>query len=228
MNWIEYWRGKKGLDPSVPLTDWQSSDGRALTGLLFRRRIRGYWQARRFGSVQGWMLCERGVRVYYPGHIHAGTQFSLEEGCEVVGLSKQGVRFGNRCTVGRGAIIRPTNVLLDEAGEGMVMGDHSNIGPLSYIGCSGFVDIGHRVLMGPRVNILAENHRFEDGSTIKSQGVLRKPIRIEDDCWIGAGATILAGVTVGASSVVAAGAVVTRDVPSGSVVGGVPARPLRL
>ena len=82
--------------------------------------------------------------------------------------------------------------------------------------------------MGPRVNLLAENHNFDLADVpIKSQGVTRQPIVIEDDCWLGAGSAVLAGVTVGHDSVVAAGAVVTRDVPPYSVVGGVPARVLR-
>jgi acetyltransferase-like isoleucine patch superfamily enzyme len=152
----------------------------------------------------------------------------LEEGCEIVGLSKQGIRFGARCTVGRHAIIRPTNVLLAEPGEGLILGDHSNIGAFSYVGCSGYIAIGAKVLMGPRVQLLAENHRFDRLDTpIRDQGVERSFIRIEDDCWIGAGSTILAGVTVRGGSVVAAGAVVTRDVPAGVVVAGVPAKVVR-
>ena len=82
--------------------------------------------------------------------------------------------------------------------------------------------------MGPRVNLLAENHRFADlGRPIKLQGVERSFITIEDDCWIGAGSTILAGVTVAHDSVVAAGSVVTKDVPPLSIVGGVPAEVIR-
>jgi len=79
-------------------------------------------------------------------------------------------------------------------------------------------------MISPRVSIYAENHVFNEVTqTIKSQGVVRKNVVIEDDCWIAANSIILAGVTIGKGSVVAAGSVVTTDVPPYSVVGGVPA-----
>ena len=79
-----------------------------------------------------------------------------------------------------------------------------------------------------RVALLAENHVTADPDTpIKDQGVRRSFIRIEAGCWIGAGAIILCGVSVGDLSVIGAGSVVTEDVPSGSVVCGVPARVIR-
>ena len=70
--------------------------------------------------------------------------------------------------------------------------------------------------------------REEDTSrTIKEQGVVRADVVIEDDCWIGCNVTVLSGVTIGRGSIVAAGAVVNKDVPPYSIVGGVPARLLK-
>lgn len=87
------------------------------------------------------------------------------------------------------------------------------------------VTIGDDVLIGPHVIINSGNHRYVDpGVPIRLQGHKLDPIVIEDDVWIGAHSVILPGVRVGRSSVVGAGAVVTRDVPPDSVVGGVPAR----
>jgi acetyltransferase-like isoleucine patch superfamily enzyme len=87
------------------------------------------------------------------------------------------------------------------------------------------MELGDRVIMGPRVSLLAENHNAERTDIcMKDQGVTRSFIRIEDDCWLGAGSTVLAGFTIGRGSIVAAGAVAMKDVPSGSVVGGMPAR----
>lgn len=91
--------------------------------------------------------------------------------------------------------------------------------------CS-FLDIGgitieDDVQIGPSVNLTSENHPL-DPSDRKT--LLPKPIVIRRNAWIGAGATILPGVTVGENSVVAAGAVVNRDVPPNTVVAGVPAK----
>ncbi len=81
------------------------------------------------------------------------------------------------------------------------------------------------MLIGPFVVMTTNNHRTDDTEIpIWEQGLRSGAIRIEDDVWIGAHVSILAGVTVGAGAVVAAGAVVTKDVPAGSVVGGIPAR----
>jgi acetyltransferase-like isoleucine patch superfamily enzyme len=69
---------------------------------------------------------------------------------------------------------------------------------------------------------------FDDPElNIKEQGVKREFVKIEDDCWIAANTVILAGVTIGRGSVVAAGSVVTKDVPPYSIVGGVPAKVIK-
>ena len=79
-------------------------------------------------------------------------------------------------------------------------------------------------MISPRVSIFAENHDFDNPNIImKEQGVTKKFVKIEDDCWIAANSIILAGVTIGKGSVIAAGSVVTKDVPAYSVVAGVPA-----
>jgi acetyltransferase-like isoleucine patch superfamily enzyme len=216
---------KKGIkDPNI-LAAWTPIDLLSFFSTISIRAIRGLIIRSRLGKARGLILCERGVRLYHPRYVSAGHALNLEEGCEIVGLSKRGIVFGDRCTVGRFSTIRPTNILIDEPGEGLKMGNHSNIGSYSYVGCSGYIDIGESVIMGPRVNLLAENHNFGRGDIpIKQQGVKRGFIKIEDNCWIGANVTIVSGVTIGAGSVIAAGSIVTKDVPSNSVVAGIPAR----
>jgi acetyltransferase-like isoleucine patch superfamily enzyme len=220
--------GLKHLDPSA-LEKWGGGELMSFFWAVGWRVLRGSLVKLRLRAAAGIVLCERRVRLYHPRHIRAGRGFSLEEACEIVGLSKRGIVFGRRCTVKRGAIIRPTNVLLNEPGEGLRVGDGSNIGALSYIGCSGYIEIGNNVMMGPRVNLMAENHNFERTDVpMKEQGVTRSFIIIEDDVWLGVGSTVTAGVTIGRGSIIAAGAVVTKDVPPFSIVGGVPARVLRM
>ena len=89
----------------------------------------------------------------------------------------------------------------------------------------GGVDIGDDVLIGPNVSIITSGHPLEPSQ--RRAGVTAAPIVIERNVWIAAGATIIGGVTVGENSVVAAGAVVTHDVPPNTLVAGVPAKVIR-
>lgn len=110
---------------------------------------------------------------------------------------------------------------------------YTNFGVFTTIGknvfinhaCS-FLDMGgitieDDVLIGPRVNLVTENHPLEPSDR---KALVTKPILIKRNAWIGAGATILPGVTVGENAVVAAGAVVAKDVPANTIVAGVPAK----
>lgn len=86
--------------------------------------------------------------------------------------------------------------------------------------------IGDRVAIGPRVMLLASSHA--NASNIRSSmNISKHSIRVEDDCWIGAGAIILNGVTIGKGAVIGAGSVVTKDVEPYSVNVGNPARKIR-
>lgn len=94
--------------------------------------------------------------------------------------------------------------------------------------CS-FLDMGgitleDHVLIGPKVNLITENHPLDPASR---RGMVCAPILIRRKAWIGAGATILPGVTVGENAVVAAGAVVSKNVPDNTVVGGIPAKVIK-
>lgn len=87
------------------------------------------------------------------------------------------------------------------------------------------VHIGDETLIADDVYIIDFDHRIDDpATTIMDQGIVKAPIRIGRDCWLGTKAVITRGVTIGDGAVVGAGAVVTRDVPARCVVAGVPAR----
>jgi len=87
------------------------------------------------------------------------------------------------------------------------------------------ISIGDDVMIGPNVSIITEGHPVAPSQ--RRAYVVGKPIVIEKNVWIAAGATIVGGVTVGENSVVAAGSVVTKDVPPNTLVGGNPARVIR-
>ena len=176
-------------------------------------------------SAKGLLLVGKNVRIFYPKNLQVGYNTIIEDGAEINCLSLQGIKLGNRVTIGKYAIIRPSNIYGGPIGEGLTMGDNSNIGPYNYIGCSGKITIGNNVMLAPRVSIYAENHVFDHPEIlIRDQGVEKKEVIIEDDCWIAANSILLAGVTIGKGSVVAAGSVVTENVPPYSVVAGVPAK----
>jgi acetyltransferase-like isoleucine patch superfamily enzyme len=90
------------------------------------------------------------------------------------------------------------------------------------------VTIGRNVVLGPSVTIMdCDGHSLDRELPDTIENMSSSPVVIEDGAWIGYGATILKGVTIGAQAVVAAHALVVRDVPARSIVGGVPARQLR-
>ena len=187
--------------------------------------LRGQLRKPLFGTSKGSLFVGRGTRLSGLRHVHHDGRLVIEDGVELQGTSHHGVRFGADVSLGSRTAIRPSSYYGGPAGEGMTMGDRSSLGTGCFVGCSGTVTIGDDVMVGPHVMLFSENHVFaEPGRTIKSQGVERGTLDIEDDCWIGAGSIVVSGVTVGQGSVVAAGSVVTHDVPAFAVVAGVPAK----
>ncbi len=112
------------------------------------------------------------------------------------------------------------------------LGFNVHLGKNVMINCNCFfldsntVSIGDYVMIGPNVTIVTPNHS-KDPEGRRRLGTVSEPVIIEDDAWIGAGAIILPGVTVGRGSVVGAGSVVTKNVPPGVAVAGNPAKIIR-
>ena len=117
-------------------------------------------------------------------------------------------------------------VCINNAVGDVVIGDHTRIGLHNTI--IGPVEIGNNVNLAQGITVTALNHNFSDTKKrIDEQGVSTNQVTIEDDVWVGANAVILPGVTIGEHCVVAAGAVVTKDVPPHSLVAGVPAKVIK-
>ncbi len=168
-----------------------------------------------------------GVRLRHPRLISVGRSCVIEEHVLIDALSRDGVRLGNNVTIARSAVIQCTGVI-QKLGVGVTIGDNSAVGAFSFLGGQGGISIGQNVIMGPRVSIHSENHRYADVTRpIRLQGESRAGVMIDDDCWVGSGTIIVDGVRVGRGCVIAAGSVVTRDVSDYSVIAGVPARVIR-
>ena len=190
-----------------------------IRGLFFRL----FWR-----SSKGLVLIGPSVKIISGHKLSVGKNFIIERGAEINCISSEGIQLGEKVTIGSYATIRPSNLYGGAVGMGLKIGDHSNIGPYSYIGCSGYIEIGNNVMMAPRVSLYAENHNFDSIDVpMKDQGVATAPIIIEDNCWIAANSIILSGVRIGKGSVIAAGSVVTKDVAPYSVMGGNPAKKLK-
>ncbi len=209
-----------------------TADRTPLTSLQLLNKVgpmflRGLWWKLWLKRAPGLILIGKCVAIRNPQYISIGDSFVAEDYSEIQGLSKEGIFIGRHVTIGRLAMIRPSGYYGREAGVGLKIGDHSNIGAGCYIGCSGGIEIGDNVLMAPGVNLFAENHNYgQVDRPIKEQGVTREPIIVEDDCWLASGSTVLAGVRIGKGAIIAAGAVVTKDVPPYAIAGGVPAKVL--
>lgn len=130
-------------------------------------------------------------------------------------LRMMGAKLSSNCIIFRRCeLIKPL---------GLKVGKNSSIGWFSLVDARGGITIGNNVTVASYVKMVTAKHDIEDPMFSASV----HPIIIEDYAWICTGSTILGGVTVGKGAVVAAGAVVTKDVPPMTVVAGVPAREVK-
>lgn len=116
-------------------------------------------------------------------------------------------------------------VLILTYGGTIKIGYGCSINPYTILYGHGNLTIGNNVLIAGHCLLIPANHKYDDITTpINRQGLTKKGIIIEDDVWIGSGCKILDGVKIGKGSIVAAGAVVNKNVLPYTVVGGVPAK----
>lgn len=206
------------LDPELPAT--------VLIGIVFTVAI---------GLMRGLLLTrkalvlERGARISDPGNLRSGGGLvRIGAHSRIECTSRGGVSLGRNFKLGAFSRIVASGTLSD-LGKGVTVGDNVGISEFAYIGGAGGVRIGSDVIIGQYFSTHPENHIFSDPDVpIRQQGVTREGIEIGPDCWIGAKVTVLDGVSLGRGCVVAAGSVVTRSFPDFAVIGGVPARVLKM
>lgn len=155
------------------------------------------------------------VRMFAPLYQHRGRHSVIH------GSVRMDTPPYRRFSLGRRSVIESFCCINNAVGD-VIIGDDSRIG----LHCTviGPVTIGSHVHLAQGITVTALNHNYADPhKRIDEQGISTAPITIEDDVWIGANAVILPGVTIGRHAVIAAGAVVTKDVPGGTLAAGVPA-----
>ncbi len=200
-----------------------SSDLFAIVFFRGRAALRGCFFKIFLKHSEGLFFKGKRVSIRHPKHLSIGKSLTLGNGVVIDALSVDGVKIGNNVTIKDNTTIECTAVIRNLA-EGIIIGNNVGISQNCFFGVRGKVQIGNDTIIGPGCTIISENHVFSDLQTpIRLQGENRKEVVIGDDVWIGSNSTILCNVHIGNHAIIAAGAVVTKDVPEYAIVGGVPA-----
>lgn len=174
----------------------------------------------------GTMVSARAV-VRDPRHVGVGAGTRIGPHAELWAFGPHPQGGAHAIRIAGAADIR-SFALLHAYGGSISVGRGSCVNHFCFVNGAGGVQIGDDVMIGTHSVILSSEHGFQERDIpMTRQPSVRAPVVIEDDVYVGAHVTILAGVRIGTGAIVAAGAVVNRDVAPRSIVGGVPARVLR-
>ncbi len=173
------------------------------------------------------VLLGRGVGFFNSSNIRLGRWVKLGDHVQLSAAGTGELVIGDHSGIGAfSRVVIATS--FNQLGSHIRIGKNVGIGEFAYLVGGGGLEIGDDCIVGQYFSCHPENHITVDPHRpIRMQGVTRKGIRVGKDCWIGSKVTILDGVEIGDHCVIAAGAVVTRSMPSGSVIAGVPARVIR-
>jgi acetyltransferase-like isoleucine patch superfamily enzyme len=168
-------------------------------------------------NISPFILIKGGKRISFGDYSLVEPLVSFNTECESKGIF-----------IGAGCEIKKFSNL--DASIGYIkIGDNSSVNSFCSLNGNGGIEIGHHVRIASHCVILSSTHIFSNISqTIHSQGISSVKTVIEDDVWIGSHCVIMGGVTIGSHSIIAAGAIVRQNVPEYSIVGGVPARIIKI
>jgi acetyltransferase-like isoleucine patch superfamily enzyme len=169
------------------------------------------------------IVLERIAARFEDCRIDPRAQIKIRKNCHL--------KFGKHVSIGAYTIISiwPEDIKGSIPTATLEVGDFTYFGELNNIRVAGLTRIGAKCQISQGVSIIGSNHSFIRGIPIIDQPSRTDKIGVilEDDVWLGANSTILPGVKIGSGSIVAAGSVVTKDVPPNVIVAGVPARIIR-
>lgn len=180
------------------LKDWIEAFLGAVPGRIGIALRATYYRIRLAESAPE-LSIQAGVSITCPNYISIGRKCYLSRDCKLYATPESPIRIGANFSSN-------ANVMINARGKG-------------------HISIGNNVLIGPNVVLRSNDHVFEQAAVlINDQGMTEGAIIVGNDVWIASNAVILKNVTIGDGAVVAAGAVVTKNVPPYAIVGGVPAR----
>lgn len=194
-------------------------------GLVLRRWFLPFL----LGEVGTGVVVGRNVTFRHPHKIFLGNRVVIDDNAvlDAKGEGNDGIRLGDQVAVGRNSILSCKG---KSPGGSITVGLNTNIAMNCVIHAEEEVEIGKNVLFAAYVYIVGGgNHEFNrtDRPIIEQPSINKGGVVIEEDVWLGAGVTVLDGVSVGKGCVLGAGAVVNKNVPPYSVCVGVPARVIR-
>jgi len=175
------------------------------------------------GAVGRRVVFGQGVVLRHPHKIRIGDGVTVDDlvVLDAKGTSNRGIDIGDGVFLGRGTILSCKD------GD-IVLGEHSNLGFHCEIFSGSTVSVGRHGLFAAQAYLVGGGHEFERADVaVVEQPRFSRGITLGDNVWLGAGAKVLDGVRLGRDVVVGANAVVTADLPDGSIAAGVPARVLR-
>ena len=185
-----------------------------------------------FLNCQGRLIIKNNAQLHQNTIIYIGSEASLVVGEDfnfgansIIRTNKTNWTLAEKISISTNCAI----FAREKKYEGIFsVGNGSNISDNTIIDVCDNVTIGNYVAIGNGSTIFTHNHVYTDRSKAAWKGgIITGPVTIKDGCWIGANVTIMPGVTIGKRSVIAAGAIVTKDVPDEVVMGGVPAKYLK-
>ncbi|MDA3905859.1 MAG: acyltransferase [Bacteroidales bacterium] len=220
-NLFKYFLQKSGktylIDDDIP--------NRLIISVFWRRFImlcRGYLFLRKR------VFLGNKVKIRNKSNIDFSDNCTLEDYVKIDAYSKNKIRFGNNLKIGAFSILSSTSHF-SRFGAGIKIGNNSAIGEHSFFGAAGGIIIGENVIMGQYISFHSENHSFDDKDTsIREQGTTSQGIVLGNNIWVGAKVTFLDGAEIGDNCVIAAGAIVKGKFPDNSLIGGVPAKIIKM
>lgn len=189
---------------------------------LFLRKI--FWP-RLFGSCGKGAAFATGIVLRHPHRIHIGSRVVISEGCIMDARNENDV---HAIVIGDDVIL--SNSVMVSCKNGTIkIGENTGINAQTIVQSTNKcpVSIGSDVIIGPRCYIVGGGNYSTDrlDIPIRLQGIKNDGgVTMHDNVWLGSGVTVLGGVSMGTGSIAAAGAVITKDIPTNSVVAGVPAK----